>query len=104
MGNSGSPAEYEAFMQKVREAERVRFRDKNEPVSGAWEILRLQATADCEALSAGNLRKAYPREARIHAHMHERAVRLGRFVSAAWKKFRDFLRHMGPRVVQFSIP
>jgi hypothetical protein len=52
---------------------------------------------DCDNLSAMELRKRYPSEGNAHRNMLQRGHTHGRVIDPEFKKFRDFLRHVGPR-------
>ena len=47
-------------------------------------------------LTKTDLRRRYPREASSHRHMLEREKDLGRVIHPEFRKFSDFLRHVGP--------
>lgn len=52
--------------------------------------------SDCVTLTKTELRRRYPREATSHRHMLEREKDLGRVIHPEFRKFSDFLRHVGP--------
>ncbi|MEQ7156551.1 hypothetical protein [Brevundimonas aurifodinae] len=53
--------------------------------------------ADLETMSAMDLRHTYPATAENHKAMMRRRVTEGAIVAPEFRKFRDFLRHVGPR-------
>jgi hypothetical protein len=52
---------------------------------------------DCRRLAPTELRKRYPAEANTHRNVLQRAKNQGRIVHPDFRKFRDFLAHVGPR-------
>src|SRR5690242_7798856 len=48
-------------------------------------------------LSANALRKRWPREANSHRNMLQRGPTQGRVIHPAFRNFRDFLLHVGPK-------
>jgi hypothetical protein len=57
----------------------------------------LQHLVDCQTLTATMLRRKYSGEANSHRNMLQRAPSRGNIIHPAFRKFRDFLTHVGPR-------
>lgn len=77
-----------------------RVPEKTPPANPELDEFRrryMQCFFDCEKLPPTALRQKYRSEEATHRNMLSRAKKQGRVVSDSFRKFADFLRHVGPK-------